>query len=47
MSPDEQNFIRQILAFFASADGTHVAGIVIENLVGNFCSDVQLPAIAL
>ena len=38
MKPDEQNFIRQILAFFASADG-----IVIENLVENFCSDVQLP----
>lgn len=38
MSPDEQNFIRQILAFFASADG-----IVVENLVENFCSQVQLP----
>ena len=38
MNPDEQNFIRQILAFFASADG-----IVVENLVENFCSDVQLP----
>lgn len=38
MKPDEQHFIRQILAFFASADG-----IVIENLVENFCSDVQLP----
>lgn len=38
MNPEEQNFIRQILAFFASADG-----IVVENLVENFCSDVQLP----
>lgn len=38
MKPEEQHFIRQILAFFASADG-----IVIENLVENFCSDVQLP----
>lgn len=38
MKSDEQHFIRQILAFFASADG-----IVIENLVENFCSDVQLP----
>ena len=38
MTVDEQHFIRQILAFFASADG-----IVIENLVENFCSEVQLP----
>lgn len=38
MSEDERLFIKQILAFFASADG-----IVIENLVENFCSDVQLP----
>lgn len=38
MSFAEQHFIRQILAFFASADG-----IVIENLVENFCSEVQLP----
>ena len=38
MTEDEQEFIKQILAFFASADG-----IVIENLVDNFCSEVQLP----
>ena len=38
MSESEQIFIKQILAFFASADG-----IVIENLVENFCSEVQLP----
>lgn len=38
MKADEQAFIKQILAFFASADG-----IVIENLVDNFCSEVQLP----
>ena len=38
MKEDEQHFIKQILAFFASADG-----IVIENLVDNFCSEVQLP----
>ena len=38
MSEEEQLFIKQILAFFASADG-----IVTENLVENFCSDVQLP----
>ena len=31
-------FIKQILAFFATADG-----IVVENLVENFCSEVQLP----
>lgn len=38
MKKDEQHFIEQILAFFASADG-----IVIENLVDNFCAEVQLP----
>ena len=38
MSEDEQHFVLQILAFFASADG-----IVIENLVENFCGEVQLP----
>jgi ribonucleotide reductase beta subunit family protein with ferritin-like domain len=38
MKPEEQHFIKQILGFFASADG-----IVIENLVDNFCSEVQLP----
>lgn len=38
MSESERIFIKQILAFFASADG-----IVIENLVENFCSEVQLP----
>ena len=38
MSSEEQEFIKQILAFFASADG-----IVTENLVENFCSEVQLP----
>ena len=35
-----QHFIKQILAFFASADG-----IVVENLVDNFCSEVQLAEI--
>lgn len=38
MSEDEKHFVLQILAFFASADG-----IVIENLVENFCGEVQLP----
>ena len=37
MSADEKHFVLQILAFFASADG-----IVIENLVENFCGR-QLP----
>lgn len=38
MDVDEKHFVLQILAFFASADG-----IVIENLVENFCGEVQLP----
>ena len=38
MSEDEKHFVLQILAFFASADG-----IVIENLVENFCGEVQFP----
>tara|TARA_B100000683_G_scaffold37619_2_gene32901 strand:- start:333 stop:1301 length:969 start_codon:yes stop_codon:yes gene_type:complete len=38
MDADEKHFVLQILAFFASADG-----IVIENLVENFCGEVQLP----
>jgi len=38
MKEDEKRFITQILAFFASADG-----IVTENLVDNFCGEVQLP----
>ena len=31
LSPDEQHFIKHVLAFFAASDG-----IVIENLVGRF-----------
>lgn len=38
MSDYEQDFILCILGFFAASDG-----IVIENLVTNFCSEVQLP----
>lgn len=38
MTPEEQFLVREILAFFASADG-----IVVENLVEQFCSEVQLP----
>jgi len=34
---ETQHFITQILAFFATADG-----IVTENLIENFCSEVQL-----
>ena len=34
---ETQHFIKQILAFFSTADG-----IVVENLVDNFCSEVQL-----
>lgn len=37
LSPDEQHFIKHVLAFFASSDG-----IVNENLLGNFSKEVQL-----
>ena len=38
LTDDEKYFIKNILAFFAESDG-----IVVENLVTNFCSMVQLP----
>lgn len=38
LTPDEQHFIKHILAFFAASDG-----IVMENLAVRFMSDVQLP----
>lgn len=38
MSNTERDFILCILGFFAASDG-----IVVENLVTNFCSEVQLP----
>jgi len=38
LTDDEKYFIKNILAFFAESDG-----IVVENLVTNFCSIVQLP----
>jgi len=38
LTPDEQYFIENILAFFAGSDG-----IVLENLVSNFCSEVTIP----
>jgi ribonucleoside-diphosphate reductase subunit M2 len=37
LNKDEQNFIKQILAFFAASDG-----IVMENLVGRFMDEVKL-----
>ena len=40
LDKETQHFITQILAFFATADG-----IVVENLVDNFCSEVQLAEI--
>jgi ribonucleoside-diphosphate reductase beta chain len=38
LSNDEQYFIKHVLAFFAASDG-----IVNENLVERFCSEVQYP----
>ena len=38
LNDDERYFIEHILAFFAGSDG-----IVLENLITNFCSDVQVP----
>ena len=37
LTPDEQHFIKHVLAFFAGSDG-----IVNENLVSNFMQEVQL-----
>lgn len=38
LTPDEQHFVKQVLAFFATADG-----IVNENLAKNFYTEVQWP----
>lgn len=38
LTEDEQHFVKHILAFFSSSDG-----IVLENLVGRFMTEVQLP----
>ena len=38
LSPDEQHFIKMVLAFFAGSDG-----IVLENLAVRFMQDVTLP----
>tara|TARA_B100000900_G_C20589318_1_gene720987 strand:- start:1110 stop:2069 length:960 start_codon:yes stop_codon:yes gene_type:complete len=38
LNNDEKYFIENILAFFAGSDG-----IVLENLIQNFCNEVQIP----
>merc|ERR1712222_222855 len=38
LTAQEQHFIKHILAFFAASDG-----IVLENLTGNFSTEVQIP----
>ena len=38
LSPEEQEFILRILGFFAASDG-----IVVENLISRFASEVQVP----
>merc|ERR1712039_687794 len=38
LSEKEQHFVKHILAFFAASDG-----IVLENLAGNFSTEVQIP----
>jgi ribonucleoside-diphosphate reductase subunit M2 len=38
LTPDEQHFVKTVLAFFAASDG-----IVLENLGARFMTDVQLP----
>jgi ribonucleoside-diphosphate reductase subunit M2 len=38
LNTDEQHFIKHILAFFAASDG-----IVLENLAGNFSTEIQIP----
>jgi len=38
LTPEERDFILCILGFFSASDG-----IVVENLVTNFCAEVQLP----
>ena len=38
LNEKEKHFIKYVLAFFAASDG-----IVLENLAGQFCSEVQIP----
>ena len=40
LMPNEQHFIKNVLAFFAGSDG-----IVVENLVTRFMSEIQLPEV--
>lgn len=40
MTPDEQHYLKQVLAFFAASDG-----LVGENLATNFLSEVQIPEV--
>ena len=37
LTPNEQHFVKHVLAFFAAADG-----VVMENLCGGFMNDVQV-----
>jgi ribonucleoside-diphosphate reductase subunit M2 len=37
LTPNEQHFVKHVLAFFAAADG-----VVMENLCGSFMNDVQV-----
>ena len=38
LSDNERHFIKHVLAFFAASDG-----IVLENLAGNFSTEIQIP----
>ena len=38
LSKDEQHYVKSVLAFFAGSDG-----VVLENLMANFCTDVKIP----
>jgi ribonucleoside-diphosphate reductase beta chain len=40
LTDDERYFIENILGFFAGSDG-----IVLENLISNFCSEIQIPEV--
>lgn len=40
LNEDEKHFIKYVLAFFAASDG-----IVLENLIENFASEVQVPEV--
>ena len=38
LKPDEQHFLKHVLAFFAASDG-----IVLENLAQRFTTEIQIP----